>query len=463
MQKRANMILDEGLVNPARTLAFMAVAIAVTLATLDSTVVNVALPILARDLQVDAASSVWVVNAYQLTVAICLLPFASLAESRGYRCIYLAGLAVFTLASLLCALSTSFSILVAARVLQGIGGAAIMSVNIALLRFIYPSSLLGSGVGNAALVVAVSAAAGPGVAAAILSIGSWPYLFVMNVPLGLLAFFIAARTLPENPRSDTHFDWRSAVLNALTLGLLVSGITGFSNSDESVGIALILGGAVLSGIVFVWHQTTIDTPLLPLDLLRRPVFALSMLTSTCSFAAQSLAYVSLPFYFYNVLGRSMVETGFLMMPWPVAVAVLAPISGRLADHYSPAILGGIGLAVLALGLGLLASLPPEPLTSDIAWRLAICGAGFGLFQSPNIKAILTSTPRERSGSAGGMQATVRVLGQSIGAALAVAVFNIAPHSQTTVSLWVAAVLSGIGCVLGTLRAFNKLRMHKGGT
>jgi MFS transporter, DHA2 family, multidrug resistance protein len=188
-----------------------------------------------------------------------------------------------------------------------------------------------------------------------------------------------------------------------------------------------------------------------------PVFALSMMTSICSFGAQTLAYVSLPFSFHDVLGRTVTETGLLMTPFPLAVAVAAPVSGRLADRYSPGILGGLGLAILATGLASLAMLSPLAATGDLVWRLTLCGLGFGLFQSPNNKVILSSAPRERSGGAGGMLSTARLLGQSVGAALVAVLFGLMPHNPTSAALWLATLLSAFGCVASILRTFGSRR------
>lgn len=445
------MSSTDGLPNPTRLFAFLAIATTLTMAILDTSVINVALPVVAQDLDIAPATAIWAVNAFQIAVTISLLPLAALGDNLGYRRVYCVGLAIFTAASLACAFAPSFGMLIAARIVQGLGAAGIMSVNPALVRFIYPSHLLGRGFGRNALVVGVSSAAGPTVAAAILSVADWPWLFLVNVPLGVLAFIIAIRTLPETPRAGRRFDWIGALLNALTLGLLITGVNGIRGGESLATPLLLLGGAALVGFVFVRHQTAHPVPVLPLDLLRLPVFALSMATSVCSFAAQMLAYVALPFYFHDVLGRSVTETGFLLTPFPLAVAVAAPISGRLADRYSPGMLGGIGLAALATGLGLLATLPPDPSNGDLIWRLALCGFGFGLFQSPNNKAILTSAPRERSGGAGGLLSTARLLGQSMGAALVAAMFGLVPQNPTSAILWFGATLSAIGSVVSMLR------------
>lgn len=429
----------DGLPPPQRYWAIAAVALGITMAVLDSSIANVALPTIARDLNAAAADSIWVVNAYQLVITMLMLPLAALGEIVGYRRVYRVGLVVFTLASLGCALSDSLVSLSAARVLQGVGAAGMLSVNSALVRFIYPSHLLGRGIGINAFVVALSAAAGPTVAAGILSVASWPWLFAVNVPIGI-ATLAAARMLPRTPRSGRRFDLPSALLNALFFGLLIIGIDSVGHSGRPLYAVLAFAGAALSGVVLVMRQLPQTSPLLPVDLLRIPIFALSIATSVCSFAAQMLAYVSIPFYFQDLLGRSEVATGLLMTPWPLAAAAVAPIAGRLADRHSAGILGALGLVIFAAGLGLLALLPAVPGDADIVWRMMLCGAGFGLFQSPNNRAIITSAPRDRSGGASGMLGTARLLGQTVGAALVALMFSLFGGRAT---IWALGLAAGI--------------------
>jgi DHA2 family multidrug resistance protein-like MFS transporter len=190
---------------------------------------------------------------------------------------------------------------------------------------------------------------------------------------------------------------------------------------------------------------------LPVDLLRIPVFALSVATSVCSFCAQMLAFVSLPFLFQNTLGLTQVETGLLITPWPVAIVFAAPIAGILSDRYSAGILGGIGLVILSAGLVLLAMLGAHPSAFDIAWRMALCGAGFGMFQSPNNRQLLSSAPRERSGGASGMLGTARLTGQTLGAALVALIFGTAHASGPTISLEVAAVFAIVASCVSLMR------------
>ena len=448
--------MHHGLPNPQRLLAFTTLAMATTMAVLDGSIVNVALPTIARDLAIAPADSVWIINAFQLAVTVSLLPLSALGDSLGYRRVYWAGLAVFTVASLACALAPSLATLTLARLIQGLGAAGIMSVNIALVRFIYPSSRLGQGVGNMAVVVAVASAASPTVAAAILSIASWRWLFLINAPIGAAALIMAARTLPATPRAHRPLDPVSVVLNALTFGLFITGVDGIGDSANlSIPVAEIVAAALI-GAVFVRRQLGLATPLLPVDLLRRPVFALSLATSIASFAAQSLALVALPFFFEGALGRSAAETGLMMTPWPVATALIAPAAGRLADRFVPGLLGSAGLTVMGAGLVLLALQVAEPGIPSLLWRLAICGLGFGFFQSPNNRTMLSAAPLERTGAAGGMLATARLTGQTFGVTLVAILFHLTTGGGERIALDLAGGFSLMGAV-ASLSRLNRPR------
>jgi MFS transporter, DHA2 family, multidrug resistance protein len=449
----------DGLPQPQRLRAMLVVLIGLSMSVLDGAIANIALPTIATELRTDPASAIWVVNAYQLAVTISLLPFASLGELRGYGRVFVWGLAVFTLGSLACALSGSLTMLVTARILQGFGGAGIMSVNTALLRFIYPADQLGRGVGINALVGSTSAAIGPTVAAGILSIASWQWLFAVNVPLGVVALAFASCALPRTQLARHRFDWLSAVLSAATFGTLIVGIDNLRRL--SVAVVFELAGAAVAGAAFVLRQRLLAYPMLALELFAQPVFALSVMGSICSFTAQNLTFVSLPFFLEEVLGRSAVETGLLMTPWPMAVAFTAPIAGWLVDkRYPPGTLGGIGLAILSLGLVLVASQETHAAVSRIACWMVICGVGFGFFQSPNNRTILASAPRARAGSASGILATARLVGQTLGAALVGLIFALTSASPrgighgATLSLLVGAGFAAAGAVASSLRLFS---------
>ncbi|CAM6812284.1 Antiseptic resistance protein [Escherichia coli] len=229
----------DGLPLPQRYGAVLTIVIGISMAVLDGAIANVALPTIATDLHATPASSIWVVNAYQIAIVISLLSFSFLGDMFGYRRIYKCGLVVFLLSSLFCALSDSLQMLTLARVIQGFGGAALMSVNTALIRLIYPQRFLGRGMGINSFIVAVSSAAGPTIAAAILSIASWKWLFLINVPLGIIALLLAMRFLSPNGSraSKPRFDLPSAVMNALTFGLLITALSGFAQGQSLTLIA----------------------------------------------------------------------------------------------------------------------------------------------------------------------------------------------------------------------------------
>jgi len=428
-----------------------AILLAVSLASLDTAIANTALPQMALDLNTTPAASVWIVNAYQLAMVATLLPFASLGERVGHKRVFMYGVVVFLVASLLCALSPTLGFLAGARVLQGVGAAAVMSVNIALIRFLYPASQLGRGVGLNALIVGASFAVGPTLASLVLAIASWPWLFLINVPTALLALAFSRGNLPDTPRSAHRPDVIAALLNVLTFSLLIFALSeGAQQADWRLTLGC-LAGALVCGWALIRRERGRLAPMLPVDLLRLPAFALSTITAICAFATQGLGLVSLPFYFENVLHRSPIETGFLMTPWPFFVAAIAPLAGRLSDRYPPGALGAIGLAMLSAGMALLALMPGHATPWDIGWRMALCGLGFGFFQSPNLKAFMHSAPPERSGGASGMVGTARLLGQATGAALVALALGLAGTQGSMWALAWGAAFSAVGCLASGLR------------
>jgi DHA2 family multidrug resistance protein-like MFS transporter len=428
----------------------VAIVLAITMSVLDSTIANIALPSIARDFRESAAASIWVINAYQIAILISLLPLSSLGEIVGYRRVSQVGMAVFTLASLACAVAPSLLTLSLARAIQGLGAAGIMSVNAALVRFTYPQAMLGRAIGINAFSVAVSAAVGPSIASAILAVAHWRWLFAINGPIGVVTFLIAMYALPYAERHPRQLNHAGAFLNAATFGLLISGLQAFAH-DAALLLALpqVLGGCLI-GWLLVRHERSRTAPLIPFDLLRIRLFSLSVLTSICSFTAQMAALVALPFEIQR-LGRSPVETGLLMTPWPAGVALAAPLAGYLSDRHPAGLLGGIGLVTMAAGLVLLAWLPPGSPALDLVACMALCGLGFGFFQSPNNRTLLAAAPRTRSGAAGGMLSTARLLGQSLGAAGVAVLFRMFATTGSNVALSVAAGIALLAALVSVAR------------
>ncbi len=446
---------------PRRVGAILAVAFGVALSVVDGTIANVALPTIARELAISEADSIWVVNIYQIAVMVSVLSFSVLGDSVGYRRIYISGLVLFTLASVGCAAADSFAMLVAARAAQGLGSAAIVSVNTTLIRIIYPRAHLGRGLGVNATVVAVSSVAGPTIAAAILSVAEWPWLFAVNIPIGFVAIAMGRRFLPENPvrSEERRFRWQDGVMNALAFGGLMLSVEALSHGVDIRLTAAGFVAAAVMGWIFVRMQLRRRYPMLPFDLLRIPIFSISVITSVCSYVAQMLAMVALPFYLQQECGYDDVSTGLLMTAWPAVIMVVAPCAGLLVERLHAGLLGGVGLSVMTAGLLLLALLPEGAGSGDIVWRLVLCGAGFALFQSPNNSILIASAPPSRSGSASGMLATARLVGQTTGAAAMALLFHLLPDgtagdvvsAPTHVALLVAAAFALTASVVSLSR------------
>ncbi|WP_306003740.1 MFS transporter [Brevundimonas sp. C43] len=441
----------DGLPTPRRYWAIVSIGLGITLAVLDGAIANVALPSIAQDLQASSAASIWIVNAYQIAIVVALLPLASLGEIVGYRRVSQAGLAVFTLASIACVFANSIETLSLARVVQGFGAAGIMSVNGALVRYTYPQRLLGRAVGINAVIVSLAAAAGPTIASAILAVGHWRWLFALNVPIGLLAVSLAGFTLPHNRLQPRKLNWLGAALNAAAFGLLITGLQSLAHGEAAVLGFGLTGAGLAAGILLIRHERSRTSPLIPLDLLARPMFSLSVATSIISFTAQMMAFVALPFFLQGSLGLTAVETGLLMTPWPLATMIAAPLAGYLSDRYSAGVLGAIGLSLFACGLMALSFLNADSSHFDIIWRMALCGAGFGFFQSPNNRAMLSEAPKNRAGAAGGTLGMARVVGQSLGAVVVAFLLSAAPINGVAHGFQIAAVTALFGAVMSGSR------------
>ena len=437
---------------------------AIAMSVLDGQIANTALPTIARDLGSSPVESIWVVNAFQLAVTATILSFAALGQLRGPGRVYRAGVIAFVAGSLACALARSLPLLIAARVFQGIGASAIVSISPAILRDIFPRAQLGRALGLNALVVAISAAAGPTIGGFILAVLPWPWLFAINVPFGLANIALNRALPPDHDRKPGWLDLASVVTSALGFSLLIWGLDGFARHEPGWSIALRLVAGTASMTIFVRRQFTLPRPMIALDLFRIAPFSMAAATSFSSFTAQGIAFIALPFFFQEALGRTPLESGLLLTSWPLAVAVVAPIAGRLSDRFSVGILATAGLAVFTAGLALYAMLPPHPSTAEIVLHGIICGLGYGFFQSPNNRELIGSAPRSKSASAAGLLATFRLGGQTLGASLVAIVFgsfgaSLAAGAQThglvaqaaPTVLWLACGFAGIATIASGLR------------
>jgi MFS transporter, DHA2 family, multidrug resistance protein len=431
--------------------AVVAVQLGVAIVTLDISLTSTALPAIATGIGASPASTIWIINIYYLAVVAALLPLAALGEIYGHRRIFFGGLIAFAIGSLAAGSSNSLVTLAIARAVLGAGTAAVSATTPALIRSLYPPSHLGRGLGVYALVVGIAFSVGPTAASGILSVSNWRWLFWMNVPLALLTFLIARRDLPQTPRNVRRFDGMSALFCAGMFAGLMFGIAGIAHRASWPPIVLALALAVACGYGLRRREAGHSAPILAVDLFRIPLFALSSATSICAFAIQGLIFVVLPFLFQFKFGYSQIEAGFLITPWPVTLAVMTLIAAPLGDRIQPGLLGGGGLLAVAIGIASLALIPASPSPFEIGWRLVLCGIGFGFFQTPNMKAIMSSAPTNRSGGASGILAASRLFGQSVGAAIVAICLSLSPEHGIWAAIWIGAALGVLGSAVSFLR------------
>lgn len=443
---------DDGLPDHVRPLAVAAVLGAMTLVVLDAGITNLALPTIAGALGVPASLAVLVVTAYQTGLIVALLPCAALGERFGCRRVFVWGIGLFIATSALCSLSPSLPWLAAARFLQGLGGAAVMALGVPLLRLSVPRERLGSAIGWNALTVALASSAGPSLGALILSHGSWPWLYAINLPVGA-AVLAAGLGLPKAPGVFRPLDLYSMGLNAGMFAALVFG-AGLLPERPLVAVALLSCGAACL-ITLVRRERPKAAPLIPLDLLQDRSFRLSVVASILCFAGQAAALIMLPFYLQRGLDQSPAVAGAYLTAWPLSVAVTAVATGRLRDSVPTAWLCAIGGAGLALGL---AGAAVWPLWADVRPLLlftVLCGAGFGLFQAPNNRNMFLSAPLERSAASGGMQGVARLSGQTAGSVFATLLFSLAPAGLAP------RIGLGIGAILALAAGYVSLARGRG--
>lgn len=442
--------MTDGLLMPRRLFAIGALCCGTALIIIDGAVATVALPTIARDLKVDQSAVVSVVTVYQLTLVMLLLPFAGLGDRIGLKRMYQVGQAIFTVATILCFFAKSLPFLLVVRVMQAAGAAAALSVSSALIRQVYPAKQLGRGLGINSVIVSSSAAAAPTIGGLVLGVAPWPWVFASAVPFAILSLFLG-RALPSPQPRDTRFDVLGAIMCAAMFGLVIGGLESAVHGDSPVVSAAIVLAGALVGVHFVRREKTEDDPILPIDLLARPVLALSVVGAYTAFIASMTLLLSTPFRLAQA-GFSPAEIGAAIAPWPLTNMIVAPLSGWLSDRVPAGILGGIGMTISIVALLLLAFMPADPTYYDVAWRMALCGSGFGTFLPPNARLIIGSAPRERAAAAGGLVSTVRLVGQTTGATLVAALLALGIGAGKVPSLVAAglALVAGL-CSLARLR------------
>lgn len=409
---------------PYKWQALMAVAVGTFMSTLDSNIVNVSLPTLSRVFSVDLTIVGWVVMAYQLTVTGLLLTFGRVADMVGRKRVYNVGFVVFTVGSLLCALSRSIGGLIASRVLQGIGAAMLASNGAAILTDAFPRSERGQALGLNGTIVSSGLMVGPPLGGFLIGAFGWRSVFTINLPIGVVGTLLGYYLLrPDPPRTEgERFDGVGAFLLLVGLASLLLALSRGQawgwGMPRTVGL---LGGATVGLLLFVWVEMRVAYPMMDLRLFRHRLFAAGTLSALISYMAVATATLLMPFYLHAIRGFSTAQTGLILAISPMTMLLVAPFSGWLSDRIGSRILSTLGIGTIALALALLSRLSLTASAADVASRLFLVGAGNGLFASPNSSAIMGAVPLQRLGIASGMISTVRTTGMVTGMAIAGAV------------------------------------------
>ncbi|CUU51142.1 MULTISPECIES: MFS transporter [Clostridium] len=389
------------------------------MSTLDSSIVNVALPVMSQRLAVSMASIEWVVTSYLIVIVGTILIFGRLADIKGKTSVFKLGIIIFTIGSLLCGLSNSLVMLVFSRILQAIGAAGTMSTSQGIITQVFPRNERGRALGLNGTFVALGSMIGPPVGGIIVSILSWQYIFLINVPIGILALALAMKTLPKSSNnSNEKLDIKGAILFGSTMVLLFSALTfGKEIGYDNIGIIISFVVSIILFISFIIVEKRIDEPLLKLEIFSNSLFSLSIFCAFISFVAISCSNIILPFYLQYVMKLAPSVTGVLMMVSPIILSVVAPMSGYISDRIGSEVLTFLGLIGTSLGLFLISTLNEYSHIGALIAFIAIMTLGNGMFQSPNNSLVMSTVDTKNLGIAGSINALVRNLGMVFGISL----------------------------------------------
>ena len=427
-----------------------AVACEVFLATIDGSIVNIALDTLVSELHQPLAVVEWVVLAYLLVISTFMLSVGRLADMLGKKKLFAAGLATFTIGSLLCGLSPDIYWLIASRVIQAVGASMNMALSTAIVTEAFPNSERGKALGIIGLFVSIGVIAGPTLGGIILQHLTWHWLFFVNLPIGVIGFILVLLFVPNrHPGGGQRFDFGGAgtlfiALVSLLLALSFLQVGGFSG--WMIGALLLV--AVVTLIVFLRLERRAQQPMVELKLFRNALFSINLATAFLTFVASAGVTLLLPLYLQNVMGYDPQKTGLLMIVSPLAMALVAPLSGALSDRLGSRLLTTVGLAVALVGYFAFVSLNEH--TSTLAYILsyAAIGMGMGIFQSPNNSAVMGSAPKDRLGVASGLLSLTRVLGQTVGISLLGALWEASVlrlnHGEKVMDATQAPILAQVG-------------------
>jgi EmrB/QacA subfamily drug resistance transporter len=416
---------------------FIIVSIGIFISTLDGSILNIANPSIAHDLQVNMEQIQWVVTAYLLVITSSLIFFGRMGDKSGSNKVYTYGFLIFALGSFACSISISLLFLIAARMFQGLGASMMMATGIGIVSNIFPSGERGKALGLTGTVVAMGNMVGPGLGGIILAQFHWPFIFLINIPIGLLGFYLGNKLLPAQDLNHEiqSYDIRGTVLLAFTVTTLIIALSG----GQGVNVIVLLSAVGLLGLFCFWEKRTLN-PLLDFELFKIKTFVWGNLLAIVVYCTQTSVFFLLPFYMETILNYTPTHSGLLMTISPVVMAIIAPLSGYLSDKVGSNRIVSLAFLFLTASYLLLSTLGAGQPTATICGGLVLLGIGMGMFGSPNTSSILGSIPRDKAGYGGGFIATNRNLSYSLGITSAVGIFTWILHQKQAVLVYSAAYI-----------------------
>ena len=422
----------------------------------DGSAVTIALPAMAAEFHMDAISLSWIATAYLLAAALFLVPFGRIADIYGRKRIFLYGIAIFSLSSLVMTMVPATSLLIAVRVLQGFGGAMIFGTSIAILTSVFPPGERGKALGIYLTAVYFGLTLGPFLGGVLTQYWGWRSIFFVNVPIGIIACILILWKL-EGEWAECvgeRFDLLGSLIYA---GALIAVMYGFSLVPDSMGVVLIVAGIII-GVIFALYEMRVNAPVLDIRLLfKNRVFAFSNLAALINYSATFAVTFLLSLDLQYTKGFSPEYAGLVLIVQPAAMAFVSPVAGRLSDRIDPQIVASTGMGLTALGLFMLSFL----MESTPLWYMLLClvvfGVGLGLFSSPNTNAIMSAVEKRYYGVASGMNGTMRLVGQMLSMGIAMMLFSLiigrveitpAYYPRFIESLHYAFILFTIFCIFG---------------
>ena len=396
------------------------IVMSVFMSTLDSSIVNVALPTMSKNLSVSSGAIAWVVSIYLIAVSATMLLFGRLGDIYGKTLVFQIGLAVFTLGSLLCGISASLTVLLIARVVQAIGAAGLMSNSQGIITQVFPDKERGRALGINGAFVALGSLVGPSLGGLIVDFTRWEYIFWINIPIGIIVILLSLKLLPHSGKKmNEKVDLPGSLLFLTFIVLLFGGLGQVQQAGfTSPAVIISLITSVILFCFFLRREKRIEMPLLDLSLFSSKWFSISLVCSFISFIAIFCSNIVMPFYLQDALGLSPKSAGMFLSIYPLILALAAPISGYISDKIGSEILTLIGLCLISIGLLLMSTLNASPNYLAMGMYMGIMSLGNALFQSPNTSLVMSTLPRNKLGIGGSISALVRNLGMIVGITLA---------------------------------------------